>query len=125
VSKSNKTILIVEDAADIQALLSSLLRSEGYQVECASDGREGLEKLRNSRKPFELILLDLMMAGMDGFEFCKELHKDAGLATIPVIVMTADGDIKDKANQVGAKAFLKKPFMNLELILGTVRGGFK
>jgi CheY-like chemotaxis protein len=116
----NRKILIVEDAKDIQMLLSGLLRAEGYEVDCAANGREALELLRAADPLPGVILLDLMMPDMDGYEFRREQEKDARIATIPIVAMTADGDVQVKALRIGAQAFLKKPFSNLELILSTV-----
>lgn len=115
-----KNVFIVEDAPDIQILLARLLRFEGYVVSCANDGREALKSLRQADHLPGLILLDLMMPGMDGYEFRSEQERDARLAPIPIVVMTADGDVQVKAMKVGAKGYLKKPFSSLDLILATV-----
>jgi len=80
-------ILVVDDNPDVRLALSTLLQDEGYEVAEASDGDLGLDAARE-RKP-DLILLDLMMPRMDGFETHKELKKDENLADIPVVVLTA------------------------------------
>lgn len=116
----DKKILIIEDSIDIQALLERLLRGAGYTVECAVSGREGLELLRKSDDLPKVILLDLMMVDMDGYEFRKEQEKDARTAAIPVVLMTAHGDIQSKSMLLGARAFLKKPFHDVDAILETV-----
>lgn len=121
---NKKSILVVEDAEDARALLSDLLQSEGYHVECAANGRDALEYLTQSTHIPGLILLDIMMPGMDGHEFRKEQEKDARLAPIPVAVMTAAGDAQVKALQLGAKGYLRKPFANPEVILTTVSSFF-
>lgn len=118
---STARILIVEDAQEIQELLSRLLISAGYQVSRASNGREALTVLNKLERVPELILLDLMMPEMDGFEFRKEQEKDVRFASIPVIAMTAYEDVQTKALLIGAKGFLKKPFSDIETILSAVR----
>lgn len=120
-TNNQKHIFMIEDSVDIQILLSRFLRGEGYSISYANNGREGLEKLLNSSEELpSVILLDLMMPEMDGFEFRREQQKHAKIAGIPVIVMTADNDIRAKANQLKANAFLKKPFTDVEAILETV-----
>jgi two-component system response regulator MprA len=117
---SQKRILIVEDSHDIQILLAKLLKAEGYTVECADNGALALEFLRSTDEQPELILLDLMMPDMDGYQFRREQEKHEKTAGIPIVVMTADGDVQSKAMKIGAKGFLKKPFSDIELILETV-----
>lgn len=117
---SSKHVLIVEDAGDIQSLLTKLLKGNGYTVSTASDGKEALDILSSMEQLPGLILLDLMMPGMDGFQFRQVQEQDAKLAGIPIVVMTAFGDVQAKAMAVGAKGFLKKPFSNIDLILQTV-----
>lgn len=120
-ANANKRVLIVEDAPDIQRLLTELLTGEGYGVEVARNGREALEVLRAAQDLPGVILLDLMMPVMDGYEFRKEQERDPRIADIPVIVMTADGDFQVKGLKVGAKMSLKKPFANLDMILSAVK----
>ena len=115
-----KCVLIVEDSPDIQGLLVRLLMSEGYITECASNGREALDKLAAWSESPGVILLDLMMPDMDGYEFRQEQEKHAKTGGIPVVVMTADSDIQSKAMKLGARGYLKKPFLDVERILDTV-----
>jgi CheY-like chemotaxis protein len=116
----SKRILIVEDALDIQFLLAHLLRSEGYQVDCAIDGLAALELLNSAEKLPGIILLDIMMPGMDGYQFREEQLKHERIAAIPVIVMTAAGDVQSKTASIEAQGFLKKPFSDITTILETV-----
>ena len=104
-----KKIFLIEDDRDICANLEDLLTSEGYETEVAFDGRDALDRLKGEVNLPSLIILDLMMPKLDGFEFRKEQEKDPLLTNIPVVVMTADGKIEAKSRKVRAKAFLKKP----------------
>jgi CheY-like chemotaxis protein len=115
-----RRILMVEDSEDIQSLLGGLLESQGYMVDYASDGTHALKLLRTGAGVPSLILLDLMMPGMDGYEFRRQQELHPATALIPVVVMTADSDIESKALKIGAKGYLKKPFLDLDTILKTV-----
>jgi CheY-like chemotaxis protein len=103
-------ILVVDDNRDVRLALSTLLTDEGYEVTEASDGDLGLDAARE-RKP-DLILLDLMMPRMDGFETLKELKKNENLADIPVVVLTARRGSEDMtlARALGATDYLNKPW---------------
>src|SRR6185503_16336865 len=103
--KNEKRILIVEDSLDIQTLLARFLESEGYTVARAANGNIALNLLQSVETLPNLILLDLMMPDMDGFQFRDEQKKNPRLAKIPVVVMTASGDIQSKAMKIGAKGF--------------------
>lgn len=117
---ANCSVLIVEDSMDLQTLLAKVLRDDGYLVRCANGGREALRILNSVNDLPKVIMLDLMMADMDGYQFRAAQVKDPRLADIPVIVMTADGNISNKTATLGAQAYLKKPFSCIEDILQTV-----
>lgn len=85
--KPGGRILVVDDESEIREMLVETLTREGYQVTCAAHGAEALEHLRRSARP-GLILLDLMMPVMDGWEFLKQKKLDPLLASIPVVVMS-------------------------------------
>lgn len=119
-SNHSKRILIVEDAEDIQFLLTQLLEAEGYQVDYVANGQEAIEFLTSSEHLPGLILLDLMMPVMNGYQFREAQEKEAKFASIPVLMMTAAGDIQSKSMKAGAKGFLKKPFVDISTILETV-----
>jgi CheY-like chemotaxis protein len=106
---SDKRVLIVEDAADIRFLLKSLFETEGFVVDQAANGQEALEFLRSTDSLPALILLDLMMPVMDGYEFRSKQEAEPRLANIPVVVMTADGDISARRSSMRAREYLKKP----------------
>jgi len=111
-----KTILTIDDQADIRRLVRMTLEYDGYTVLEASEGEEGLS-LARSRRP-DLILLDVMMPGIDGLMVSKTLQADPQLSRIPVIMLTAldrDADI-DAGMEAGARAYLCKPFGPVELL---------
>ena len=105
-----KHILLVEDMPDIQELLKLLLETEGYSISCAFNGKEALDRIRSSALPRpHLILLDLTMPIMDGYEFIQEQSQDPELASIPVILMTAVSDSVEKLSRLKVKGVIKKP----------------
>ena len=111
------TILVVDDDSAIGESLSELLRDEGYSVARAENGRQALDFLRANGAPC-LILLDLMMPVMDGFEFIDEQRGDPTLASIPVVVLTAAGD--QRSQGVRARQVLPKP-VRAETLMNTIR----
>ncbi|MGK5088441.1 response regulator [Bdellovibrionota bacterium FG-2] len=112
----NRPILVVEDDDGIQEMLKIFLELEGYSVFTASNGKDGLEVLQRIPRP-SLILLDLMMPVMNGWEFAAEIQKDAALATIPIVVVTAYGN---RADTIQARKVIEKP-IDLEKLLGAVQ----
>ena len=115
-----KSILIVEDDAAIAESLKELLETEGYRVKWAANGRKALELLRKTPNLPNLIVLDLMMPHMDGYQFRAEQEMDPKLSLIPVVLMTADGHIEAKTFKIGAKAYLNKP-LDIDQVLAAVR----
>ncbi|AUX41618.1 chemotaxis protein CheY [Sorangium cellulosum] len=115
-SRPGKRILIVDDDAAIRRTLGELLEEEGYAVASAANGREALACLRDDPS-FALVLLDLMMPVMDGFQFRAEQKSDPALASLPVVVMTARGGM-DRAG-LDAEAVVSKPF-DLLLLMGAI-----
>jgi len=107
-----KRVLIIEDHEDMREALVEILSLEGYQVSAAGDGEKALGEAR-SRRP-DIILLDLMMPVMNGWQFRTEQLKDPNLASVPVIVMSAF------ASDIDAAALLPKPFL-MEDMLEAVR----
>ena len=102
-----KKVLIVEDEQDVAALIAGVLDLEGYQPELAV-GETALEHVL-AFSP-DVVLLDLMMPVVDGFEVARRLHADPGTASIPIVVMTAMHDAPTRASEIGASRFLAKPF---------------
>jgi len=114
---SNESVLIVEDDEDILQLLQFNFESSGFDVHVTGDGREGLAMAR--RLCPDIVLLDLMLPGMDGFEICKSLKRDSETAQIPVIMLTARGEEVDRivGLELGADDYVVKPFSFRELLL--------
>jgi CheY-like chemotaxis protein len=107
------TVLIVEDDPDTREMLGKFLELEGFQVETAANGQQALEKLDGGMTP-GVIVLDLMMPVMDGWEFRRRQLQDGRLASIPTIVVSAAG--RDRMSQVTADAYLAKPIDMDELL---------
>ena len=110
-----KTILLVDDDPDIREATGSLLRESGYFVETAANGVEALDSLRSSGA-INLVLLDLNMPRMNGFEFRERQLADATLAAIPVIAVTAYGQLAEQLARLGPLPCLHKPVDGDELI---------
>jgi len=108
-------ILIIDDEVIARESLEALLAGEGYQLEFAVNGPEGLA--RAGELAPDVILLDVMMPGMDGFEVCRRLRADARLAEVPVLIITAldDRESRLEGMRAGADDFISKPFDSLEL----------
>ena len=102
------TILVVDDDPDIQLTVRAILEDDGYTVVAAGDGLEALARLADVRPA--AILLDMTMPRMDGYAFAAELDRRGMKDSPPVIVLTADGRAAEKANRVGARGYLTKPF---------------
>jgi CheY-like chemotaxis protein len=115
-AKDSRLILVVDDERDIQEMVSMALESEGYAVESASNGLEGMEHV--SRRMPDLILLDMKMPTMDGWAFARDFHSQYD-HQIPIIVITAAADARSRADETGAAGWLGKPF-DLDDLLGAV-----
>jgi two-component system alkaline phosphatase synthesis response regulator PhoP len=95
-------ILVIDDQAFFTTMLKNLLEQQGYQVVAAGGGQQGLDQARKEQP--DVVLLDIKMPGMDGFQVCQQMKKDAALKHIPVIILTATDDAKlnEKAFAAGA-----------------------
>lgn len=111
-----RRILIVDDDRDIRETLKELVEQEGFAAICAENGEDALTELRSGDVLPCVILLDLTMPVMDGFAFRAAQLADPALAAVPVVVMTADGNLEDKRKRIGAERALKKPMEVDELI---------
>jgi CheY-like chemotaxis protein len=107
-SAHSERVLIVEDNEDILESLSEILRMRGYTVARAFNGQEALEHLFHAKPP-AVILLDLMMPVMDGEQFLDVKARIPGLAAIPVVLISAAGDLPGKAAELGVSDYLAKP----------------
>ena len=103
-----KKILIVEDDQDIRLALVELLEDAGYAVTGAMNGKVAVDTLVGDPK-FDLILLDLMMPVMDGFEFIAWQSREPGTASIPVLIMSADGQAAEKLKGAKVRGYVRKP----------------
>lgn len=112
-------MLIVEDDADVLLALRHVLEAEGYEVATAANGRDALVALREGRALPGLILLDLWMPVMDGFEFRARQREDAALRDIPVLVISAAGPLLERVSELEAAGVLKKP-LDMATLLGTI-----
>jgi CheY-like chemotaxis protein len=112
---AGKNLLLVEDDADTRDALSQELRSAGYTVHSAANGQEALGQLRAGPPP-DLIVLDLMLPGMNGWEFRAQQRRDPVLAAIPVVVVSAIPDVRHSASGLEAAAYLQKPIVGDELL---------
>lgn len=125
--KRNK-ILIVEDEESLLKLESILLTSKGYKVTGVMDGPSALEEVARSRP--DLVILDIMLPGIDGFEVCRRIKEDASFRGIKVIMLTAKKNKQDmeRGMQAGADAYITKPFKSaflIESIERLLRPGFE
>lgn len=103
-----KSILIVDDDADVRDMLGEFFSLEGYDVATARNGKDALEQLKHGRSA-DLILLDLMMPVMDGWQFRMEQQRDPQLAAIPVVVLSAVYNARERAGLLGAVDYMQKP----------------
>ncbi len=109
VEQQRAHILIVEDDLDIRDTMTEILEDRGYAVSTAADGLQALQRLADASPKPDLILLDLMMPNMNGLEFREAQLKNVEHAAIPVAIISADGNIKQKSANLQADGFLKKP----------------
>ncbi len=112
-------VLIIEDDADLRDMMVQLLELEGFRADAAGDAAEALARLRAGDGLPKIILLDLMMPVMDGWQFCQQRAHDQTLAQVPVVLLTA-APSHQAARAVGVSAILPKPF-DYDTLLDTVR----
>jgi two-component system OmpR family response regulator len=107
-------LLLIDDDRKHSELLKAYLKQFGMDLECAADAEEGLAKLARSQP--DLLLLDVMLPGRDGFEICREVRKTS---RIPIIMLTARGDVYDRISglEIGADDYVAKPFEPRELVV--------
>ncbi len=113
-------ILVVDDSPTELAVLSALLRAEGFQVVTARDGEEALDKL--ARDEFRMLLLDVIMPGKNGFSLCRQIRQNGQTARVPIIMITSKSQPSDRfwGLKQGATEYITKPFEPTNL-LATIR----
>ena len=109
-----KKILIIDDEPEVATLLKLRLEAQGYEVLTATDGQDGMDKIKKD-KP-DLVLLDVAMPKMDGYTFLQEFKKVTDLKETPVIVLTAKGEMKDIFTMEGIQDYIVKPFDAVKLL---------
>lgn len=111
-----KRVLVVEDEPNIAESLSFLLGRAGFDVEIIADGNRALEAVLAT--PPDVMVLDVMLPGLDGYAVLRALRADGRTAALPVLVLTAKGQREDRetAEEAGASRFVTKPFSNAEIV---------
>lgn len=112
----SKRILVVDDDEMVLMALDELLRPEGYEVHTVLSGADALKKL--DQNDYDLLMLDIIMPEMDGFELCKKIRQIEGCKETPIVFLTAKSREEDRATGIGAGAnlFLSKPISPEELL---------
>ena len=111
----NKKILIIDDVTENINVLRHILDTHGYELYMAKDGLKGIQIAKEVQP--DLILLDIMMPHIDGYETCKRLKGDSSLKDIPIIFLSALPNVEDKAFEVGGIDYIPKPFNEEEVII--------
>ena len=113
---NNETILVIDDNPNNLELMHEALSGFGYEVLIEMDGKSGIEQVKNN--PPDLILLDVMMPGIDGFETCRRLQADSSTKDIPIIFLTAVSGTANKVKglSLGAVDYITKPFEEAEIL---------
>lgn len=111
------TVLLVEDESDVVDLLRYHLRKAGFKVLVENSGSAGLEAVRKNMP--DAVILDIMLPGMTGLEVCRTMKSDPLLASVPVLMLTAKSDVKDRVKglELGAEDYVTKPFSPKEVVL--------
>ena len=115
-SMEKNRILVVEDEESLLKLESILFTSKGYQVTGARDGNEALRSIAQERP--DLVVLDVMLPGLDGFDVCRAIKDDPATNCIPVVMLTAKKSSRDleRGKEAGADAYITKPFKSVKVI---------
>lgn len=111
-----KRVLLIEDEPNIIEAISFILSRDGWTVHTHEDGETALDKLRVSLP--DMVILDVMLPGKSGFDILRELRADPEMADLPVMMLTARGQTKDRdlAEQLGVSHFMTKPFSNADVL---------
>ncbi len=117
-ASKNEAVLVVDDDAELLTMVQLVLEDAGYRVVTATEGQEALDRV--AKEMPALILLDMKMPGMDGWEFAREFHARYGHQA-PIVVLTAAEDARKRAEEIGAEGYLGKPF-EIDHLLSIVQG---
>ena len=112
----NRHVLLIEDEANIIEAIRFLLTRDGWRVDTHSEGIDAVDVVRNARP--DLVILDMMLPGKSGMDILRELREIAELAALPVLMLTARGQTRDRemAEKAGVSRFMTKPFSNTEVL---------
>lgn len=111
-----KRVLVIEDEPNISTALSFILSRNGWQVDVSADGQSAIGTMRDD--PPDLLILDLMLPGISGFDVLRSVREAEGTRDLPVLMLTAKGQIADRAEaeRLGVNRFMTKPFSNADVI---------
>jgi len=111
-----RKVLVIEDEPNISEAIRFILRRDGWNVTTHAVGTDALARMESVRP--DLVILDVMLPGMSGFDILRAIRADPGLGTVPVILLTARGQVASRAmaREYGASMFMAKPFANAELL---------
>jgi len=113
------SVLVVDDEDSIRDVVIAILEYAGYQAAGAVNGRDAIDCLKNNQGRFRLVLLDVMMPLMNAWDVLHEVRQDPALAAIPMVLMTAGSNARQKAMEQGAAGYLPKP-IDIDALLDTV-----
>lgn len=116
----DKRVLLIEDEPNIIEAIRFILAREGWQVDTHADGTTAFARVQKTRP--DLVILDVMLPGRSGFDILRDIRADEGLGALPILMLTAKGQLKDRemAERMGVSRFMAKPFSNTE-VLASVR----
>ncbi|HEY3356918.1 MAG TPA: response regulator [Polyangia bacterium] len=117
-TRDDAVVLVIDDDFDIRLMIANILELEGFRVQSAANGLEAIRQLQSGLRP-TLILLDLMMPVMNGWQFMDEQARDPALRGIPVVLVSGDERLADRAATAGVAGYLRKP-VDLDDLLRTV-----
>ena len=111
-----KRVLVIEDEPNISAALSFILSRDGWHVDVSADGQSAIGAMRDD--PPDLLILDLMLPGISGFDVLRSVRAAEGTRDLPVLMLTAKGQVADRAEaeRLGVSRFMTKPFSNADVI---------
>ena len=112
----DRHVLLIEDEANISEAIRFLLTREGWRVDIHADGSDAVDVIRDARP--DLVILDVMLPGKSGMDILRELRESEGLCDLPVLMLTARGQSRDRemAEKAGVSRFMTKPFSNAEVL---------